>query len=160
MNIQHSNDYGALEPEKLEAFEAQIGARLPDDYRAFLLEHNGGRPKERVFAAPDDPLEKEGAWNERELIGLYGLHEQNVPITESTMDALSLSKAWRDLQKDVPGNTLLPIGQDWSGSYVCLDLGRKRFGEVCFFDHEFEVTTTLAGDFESFLEQLIENFDG
>jgi cell wall assembly regulator SMI1 len=160
MNIENSNLYGALEPAKLEAFEAKIGSRLPDEYRAFLLEHNGGLPDKRAFMAPDDPLDEDSEWSERELVGFYGLHEQNVPIREETMGAFKLSDAWRDLQTDVPGNTLLPISQDTGGSYVCIDISRNNFGEVCFFDHEYEVVVPLADSFQSFLELLTENSGG
>ena len=32
----------ALTPDSIEAFEREIGGRLPDDYKEFLLAHNGG----------------------------------------------------------------------------------------------------------------------
>lgn len=138
-------------------FETKIGAQLPNDYREFLLEHNGGRPEKSAFTAPDDPLEEDSEWVERELVGFYGLHEHDAPITQATMDAFKLSNAWRDFQKDVPGNTLLPISQDTSGSYICLDLGREHFGQVCLFDHEYDVAIPLAKIFETFLETLTES---
>ena len=38
-----------LSAEDVQAIEAQIGVRLPDDYKAFLLRHNGGRPRPNAF---------------------------------------------------------------------------------------------------------------
>ena len=32
---------GPVDPERLKGFEKQLGAKLPEPYRAFLLEHNG-----------------------------------------------------------------------------------------------------------------------
>lgn len=160
MNIQNSNRYGKLDPAKLGEFETKLGARLPEDYRAFLLEHNGGKPEKRAFMAPDDPLDEDSELYERELAGFYALHEQNAPVGEATMDAFKLDEAWRDLQNDVPDNTLLPISQDTSGSYICLELSKEKFGSVCFFDHEYEVATTLAESFEAFLNTLTSGQSG
>lgn len=156
MNTINPNSYGPLDVGQLEELEKTIGTKLPEDYRAFLVEFNGSRPEKRAFMAPEDPLEEEGEWSERELVGFYGLHNHNIPIDRDTMDAFKLNEAWADLQNDVPGNTLLPIGQDWSGNYVCLQLNPENFGEVCFFDHEYEVETKLAEDFSAFVESLTE----
>lgn len=38
-----------LSPERIAALEAQLGAALPDDYRRFLLETNGGAPEKAMF---------------------------------------------------------------------------------------------------------------
>src|SRR5689334_12096299 len=42
-SVRHS--VGKLSEEKLAAVEGTWGIRLPDDYRAFLLQHNGGVPR-------------------------------------------------------------------------------------------------------------------
>ena len=49
MTIERSNEHGELTNERLEVFEADIGCTLPDDYREYLLTHNGGRPVPRDF---------------------------------------------------------------------------------------------------------------
>jgi cell wall assembly regulator SMI1 len=33
-----------LTEERLQGAERRLGVTLPDEYRAFLLRHNGGRP--------------------------------------------------------------------------------------------------------------------
>lgn len=38
------NGFGKAEKEKVESFEQHIGLSLPEDYRKFLLECNGGMP--------------------------------------------------------------------------------------------------------------------
>ena len=154
MNIKHPDPYGAVDVAQLEEFEKTIGARLPEDYRAFLLHSNGGRPEERAFMAPDDPLEEDSTWSGREIVGFYGLHTQIVPESRDTMGALKLNEAWQDLQNDAPANTLLPISQDWSGNYICLQLGQSGLGEVMYLDHEYEIEMPLAKNFTAFVEML------
>jgi hypothetical protein len=36
--------FGGVAPSAIDAFERKSGWKLPDDYRQFLLKHNGGRP--------------------------------------------------------------------------------------------------------------------
>lgn len=66
--IEDSNRFGRLAEEPLAAFEASLGGRLPEDYRAFLLEHNGGRPRPATFTISKG----EGETN---VHTLYGLHD-------------------------------------------------------------------------------------
>src|SRR5687767_10317127 len=40
-----------LTAARLKALESQLGCRLPDAYRKFLLRHNGGVPSKPVFRA-------------------------------------------------------------------------------------------------------------
>ncbi len=38
-----------LRASQIKAMEAQLGCSLPEDYRSFLLRHNGGTPKRKFF---------------------------------------------------------------------------------------------------------------
>src|SRR3954452_17577399 len=49
--IHDANHFGPLTEERRAPFEAELGAALPADYRAFLLAHNGGRPVPAHFTA-------------------------------------------------------------------------------------------------------------
>jgi hypothetical protein len=40
---------------RLRALERELRISLPQDYRAFLLEHNGGRPVPAGFVVPFEP---------------------------------------------------------------------------------------------------------
>lgn len=40
----------------IQALEQQLNIKFPDDYRRFLLAHNGGRPKPEVFLIPDHSI--------------------------------------------------------------------------------------------------------
>ena len=154
--ILRSNIYGPLTVEMLEDFERELKAQLPDDYRAFLLQHNGGTPQPACFLAPDDPLEGDASpQSEREVVCFFALHHNAWDdSTEEGSLAFPLQEAWRDLAAEQPESNLLPIGKDWSGNYICLKYAGQERGQVLFYDHEYEVATSLADTFEVFLVGL------
>ncbi|MBZ0284878.1 MAG: SMI1/KNR4 family protein [Anaerolineae bacterium] len=49
MNTQITNTYPPPSEATVAAFETQLNIQLPPDYRLFLLEHNGGKPKSQTF---------------------------------------------------------------------------------------------------------------
>ena len=49
IEIEDANRFGKLTPEQLFEFEQMHELKLPDDYRSFLLEHNGGRPNPEII---------------------------------------------------------------------------------------------------------------
>ncbi len=152
MNILHSNEYGSLDESALGAFEGEIGSRLPDEYRTFLLRHNGGVPDPACFLAPDDPFEEGSERSERELFCLFALHDGawNDDTPEGSR-GFPLQEAWRDLVAERGERDLLPVGRDLSGNYVCVGL---LDGSVSFYDHDYEVAVPLGEGFEAFLAAL------
>jgi hypothetical protein len=60
-----------LTPAKIAKLEAQLGAPLPDDYRRFLLESNGGTPELAHFTVEYGPAPRwmapkwRAKWDER-----------------------------------------------------------------------------------------------
>lgn len=69
MDIDDSNEHGFLKMGDLEDFEKSLGCKLPEDYRNFLIEHNGGTPEKYLVCWPgsDEPAE---VWNDS-----LGLHK-------------------------------------------------------------------------------------
>ena len=154
--ILRSNSYGPLAPKTLEDFEHELGVSLPEEYRTFLLQHNGGTPQPACFLAPDDPLEGDASpQSEREVVCFFALH--NNAWSDSTMQgslALPLQEAWRDLSAEQQESNLLPVGKDWSGNYICVGYQGQDRGRIFFYDHEYEVATPLAESFQAFLAAL------
>jgi hypothetical protein len=110
---------GPIVAEKdVRALEEIVGARLPDDYRAFLLAVNGGRTTE-------DHVQFTVRNGESNLNSLYSVAE-----TETARDLAWHAKMMRErLPREV-----IPIGYDDFGSAVCVVLAGERRGEVWFFD--------------------------
>jgi hypothetical protein len=150
MALQPLSEFGPLTPDRLAAFEGEQGCRLPDDYRAFLLAHNGAVPAPG-YAIPYVDLQDES--DEATLHVLFGIQEPW---------ASSANILWR-LQADsgrLPAG-FLPVGCDPGGNMFLLRVARPKTGEVWLWDHEREHRVSkrkpranmsrLAGSFSEFL---------
>jgi hypothetical protein len=117
---QRISTRGASE-EEIRALERWLGAVLPVDYRTFLAEVNGGRPKQRAF---------EGPTGDGSVVHFF-----------FTLDAdgshYRLYKETKAYAARIP-EKLLPIACDPFGNLVLLDLGAKSVGAVYFWEHEQE----------------------
>jgi cell wall assembly regulator SMI1 len=145
--IRNSFPHGPLSEERLREFEENLGVRLPTEYRQFLKEHNGGRPKPGGF------------WIERhtdasEVHQFYGLHDGP--------EWLSIDcYAGADRYGIPPG--MLAIGDDGVGNHICIWIEGDERGAITFVDHELhpydqphslEGVTRLASSFAEFLSVL------
>jgi cell wall assembly regulator SMI1 len=127
MSIKMEGAHAVTEAE-IASFEQVAGMRLPDQYRAFLLQHNGAKPETNIFSTPDG--------NES------GVNEF-IPMGE----LLSASQ-----HIDGVIGRFLAVARDDCGNYVCLDLDSE--GEVFFWDHEQPDKLRLAKSWNEFLQML------
>ncbi|MFL1565163.1 SMI1/KNR4 family protein, partial [Pseudomonas sp. O64] len=99
---------GASDPA-ISQLEAQLGARLPDDYRQFLKVCNGGTVDYDVLATMSN--------GEEELLSfsLYGL-QPGETYESNPFELEQLRK-----QPGFPATGLLPIGRDGGASILLLD---------------------------------------
>ena len=106
-------------PEEVAAFEADLGAGLPDDYRQFLLRCNGG--------SLGDKYEFDEA---HVIVGSVG----------GLREGCSLRSARSCYQGSVVRIplALLWIMDDPGGNAVCLGLTGEYRGKVYFWDHDEE----------------------
>lgn len=140
--ITQSN--GPLAIERVEKFEAALGTRLPEQYRSFLQEFNGGRPVPKMFTIS----EEQGPDIIRMFFGIgneYGNLEENYKVYE---DRVPIG--------------FVPIASDPGGNIICIGTDEEFTGKIYFWDHEEEpddpedMTNVylLADSFNEFLEQL------
>jgi cell wall assembly regulator SMI1 len=117
------SETGATE-ESIQRLENEVGYRLPDDYRRFLAEFNGGEPDPSgfVFETNDGPSDSAVR---------YFL----------TLDSNARHYTIREFlsrYRDRIPEGLIPIACDSFGNLVLIDLGAKATGSVYFWDHEKE----------------------
>ncbi|OJV94841.1 MAG: hypothetical protein BGO39_34035 [Chloroflexi bacterium 54-19] len=145
-----SKKFGPASESDVREFESLIKSRLPEDYRAFLLAHNGGEPDPEVFfineSQGDDILAK-----------FYGLYKEP--------KYSSLAWCFETYRGRMPSN-IIPIGTDPGGNQVCLSIGGSDYGAIYFWDHEgigetppYENLYLLAPNFSAFLDGLTPNID-
>lgn len=121
--VVNPNPFGAADEDTISSFEASIGARLPAEYRKFLLLYNGGRFKSRRFKG-------KGGIDGR-LHHVFGLHDgpKYLRLTENWK--LSNYYEIGDLAPNV--NDFLVFADTGTGDLLLISL---QSGEVSLLDHE------------------------
>ncbi|MEP3478590.1 MAG: SMI1/KNR4 family protein [Fuerstiella sp.] len=123
MQIRQSvSDTGASQSD-ISKLEDLVGATLPEEYRQFLVESNGGKPQKRSFDCADGD-------NGGSVRAFFALSSSSKPF--------SLEKACDIYEGRIPSLTL-PIACDSFGNLILLSLDSNRQrGSVYFWDHEEE----------------------
>ena len=153
MNITEAND--RISAGDIEKLEEKLNKKLPDEYKKFLLLHNGGVPISNLSAGN---LEL-GYLVINELYGINA--KKNYNDLYHTIDVYD---------GRIPDD-FIPIGGDPGGNVYCLGISGDYFGKVYFWDHEEEDDSDekadkhavlpnnmyfLADSFTSFINRLTE----
>jgi hypothetical protein len=114
--------------DAVQRFEHQLGHDLPEDYRRFLLEVNGGRTarSHRVFVM------QRRAGRQRDETVLNSLFSLDDP--DDSRDLATAQKHYNPDAKLPDG--LLEIGYDGMGGRIVLSLLAPHRGEVWYLDTE------------------------
>jgi hypothetical protein len=130
----------------VEAFEQRHQIRLPQDYREFLLRHNGGTPVPSAFTFSDDP----GSGSV--VATLFSLHDKAPADLDRVVKSLDWPEAY--------ALGVIRIGRDVGGSGLFLATKGKHPGQVLFVDREASLRkpkpVVLADTFDEFLAMLHE----
>lgn len=115
-----NNPFGPLSSQTLEDFESDYHISLSADYRAFLLKYNGGQPSPSFFWIQ---AQKDGTVVNQ----FYGLHDGPMHLNLRTY-----------IDKGLFGSnkSLLAIGDDGLGNFICIGISPHNRGEIFFVDHD------------------------
>ncbi|WP_430535384.1 SMI1/KNR4 family protein [Listeria rocourtiae] len=127
----------------IEAFESKHGLHLPQEYKAFLLEFNGGYPEKSNFIISDD----EGV----SLVNkFYGIGEESGDLGET----------FEILEGEIPDG-FISIADDPAGNEICIGTEKSKYKEKVYFwrhdmesDSEMDNMFLLAEDLQTFLNKL------
>jgi hypothetical protein len=132
--------------------EQRIGQPIPPRYRAFLAEHNGGRPEPSEFTMAG------GRKGSTEIGSVKSFLAVNGP--EETLELEYVFNTFRDR---IPAG-FFPVARDPGGNLICIATEEPRVGEVYFWDHERESDEGepatevnvhfIADSFDAFLDSL------
>jgi SMI1-KNR4 cell-wall len=140
-NIQVSERGKYISEADIGRLEQELGERLPEEYRRFLLAHNGGHPSSDVIDIDGAPF---GSVDVRHLFSI----DNPSPSCDLVWNLRFFSKRMSD--------SLLAIGCDSSGHLFCLVLHGEQRGEIYYFDREQDPPEPyfVAKDFDSFWSRL------
>jgi len=152
MKIQTYNN--PLTEEDIKAFEKKNNIALPNDYRKFLIQYNGGEPL--------DPLFKK--------------NNELGTIVVNTLYGLNTEEKYDDIDHTIQtytnriSNQFIPIGDDPGGNQIVLGISGPFKGKIYFWDHNTELENDeftenvlpgnmylLADSFNEFLNKLEED---
>jgi hypothetical protein len=141
-------EFDPVFPDELEEYERSIGLLLPEDYRQFLLAHNGG------ILCPDQ-LDIPDTDHAVIVDFLYGVSKTRIPG--------DLAYELEQHRGDLPEG-FLPIGHDPGGSPFLLATSGEHRGRVFFWDRTWFFkdssatgnTYWLADNFPALLDSLYE----
>jgi cell wall assembly regulator SMI1 len=139
----------ALSSEDIDAVEQRLGIKLPGDYRAWLLKHNGGRPEPAGFRYKL----KTGLYTDSAVAWFLAIHDGRFSNFER-------ETRWRKAQNRLPGE-LVAIARDPFGNLICMSFGGADKGKIYFWDHEeegpepsYDNCHLIADSLQEFLEGL------
>jgi len=138
--------YGTTTTGEISRIESMFNMKLPEDYKTFLLTHNGGKPEVRYaefyvkFLNKNIPLDI-----------LYGIGLSDLDITE-----------WSNFfPGDIPPKTIV-IGGDPGGAMLLLTCAGGEDDGIFYYDHAYfheessdECNTYfIANTFTEFIDSL------
>ncbi|MBK9218696.1 MAG: SMI1/KNR4 family protein [Uliginosibacterium sp.] len=123
-------------PVELLNFEKQVGQKLPDGFRLFLLEYNGGVFNESVFLdSPDGPV----------VVATF------LPISHTAPESINVSFDYFQ-ENGFPG--FIPFGSDPGGNYFLLGFTESNLDNVYYWSHETMHATKIIDSFDDFINVL------
>ena len=147
-----------LSENDINDLESQLGLRLPEDYRRFMLEHNGGWPEVDWcfdFAEPST-----GTITDSVLMDIMVYYPG--AATEPKYDDLVSCNKMLHNEGYIPQH-YLQIATDSCGNLICLSTDEKDYGYMYFGDHGLEDTDTgytamgwITDSFTEFINGLYE----
>jgi hypothetical protein len=119
-------------------FERANKLTLPKDYRGFLREQNGGRPRDGEFAVP--------GWGVTVVDTFFGIGTGDTYDLQQQLDRLADSR----------NSDLLPIATDPGGLLLFLGIRGPYVGRIFFWDHKTSASppVLVGDDFEAFAASL------
>lgn len=133
--------------EEIAEFEKLIDAKLPEDYKQFLLKHNGGHPVMNGFELIETINDKESS----------GAVSWFFPLYEGDSNLL----LWFKLTRNKLPDEYIPIGYD-NGDSICLVIKGENYGKVYYYtsdwsywsEEDYNYIYLISNSFTEFINGL------
>ncbi len=144
--ILDANKFGEIQIEDIKQFEFYNKVVLPDDYKNFLIQYNGGCPRPNIIPSVNSNVD----W----ILGMV-----DEPYYASLFQHIDM------FHRRIP-SFYFPIAYDSGGNLYLMSLYSENHGLIAFWDHEgetegdadqyFDNMKIVATSFTEFLDQLID----
>lgn len=154
----------AITEEDLNNAEKKIAKKFPNEYRSFLIKHNGGRPQ-------DDLSGFEIEWNDESADECwsydFGIVDflNFISFDEKNSESVNFFRCYRNYKRRIPKNTI-PIGYDPGGNLILIGVGEENQGKIFFWLLEAERQSSdepeylnvgfVANSFNEFMDSLFD----
>jgi hypothetical protein len=150
--MSNNNMLKIIEPNKkisiedINNFEKEFKIKIPDDYKEFLLEHNGGEPEDDMIFDYDDELF--GGFSILSFRSLKSIRNELKRYTENPKeDYLETIK-----------NKLFTFCLTTFNFQLCMGFGKKNKGKIYILDRE-EIYNTpfilISNSFTEFMSSFV-----
>jgi cell wall assembly regulator SMI1 len=153
MTVRIDESEASISASELEAIEKKLGIHLPDQYRSFLLVHNGGRPTPSIFRYRNEA----GPYTDSEVDWFLAIQSKDYNDFETYYDRYKIHRIRMPTE-------LVPIADDPGGNVICIVVDGPKLGAVYFWDHEeeqdlpsYKNVHLIANSFDEFMNLLSEN---
>jgi len=144
-----------LNQKVLDEFEKEEGVSLPESYKTFMLETNGGMPKgDYVFAYND---EVSGRLNHSVIQDFFVLYSEDNYEVNNLKNFCHMLWSDKALSED-----MFPFAEDPAGNYLCFSLNESDYGVVYYCNHEYInveteylMSSKVADSFAEFINMLV-----
>lgn len=133
----------AAEDEQIRLAEDELRIRFPLAYVECVKLCHGGYPRQMAFTFVDQ-LIGEMSSGVAQMLSFDWSDEENILATFNRL-------------KDQLPSGVIPIADDGTGDFVCLDFRSHERPRITYWHHEREgeeALSVLAEDFDSFMEML------
>lgn len=148
------NSANKVSEEEVIEIENGLGIKFPEDYKAFIIQMNGGTPQEdMLYNFYDEVSELENISIIRSFFSLYAddtVLKNNLKVIYNTMKN----------EGTIPAD-MIPIADDPGGNIISISLNKDDYGFIYYLNHEFEDVETgylmkskIADSFNSFIDCL------
>lgn len=126
LTLEFTDEGAPLQDADLDAFESQVGVRLPAEYRAFLKSHNGGRVEPRTLRMrPSSQI-------------------QYFVTIGPPIDAVYYWDMFKNTKRMPPEH--IPIARCDGGDLLTMVTEGPTRGQIFYWDHEEEGDETYTYD--------------
>ena len=137
----------AVDDEDLRRLESETGTSLPQEYKDFLKQNNGGRPSPKFFPIKGFANNPIG-----QVLDFFGIDDQ--------VKSCRLDWNHKTLLGKIPAN-MFAIACEDGGSLICLSLSGEDKGRIYYWDFygqterpSYENVYFVAETFHEFLASL------